>query len=584
MTKTVIQNEEVTKEIGRGINCQEMRKRQLSRRVKEKRMAVQKAQEARVEESGAGGRIKKGTATAGKLEEADLNGKDDGDRRRVVFRIININGLTMSKYVDIEENFFRKEEVNIVCLTETHKRVEDIYISSKINTFNVMRKKKDKKGGGIQVLLPNMSEIVLEKKENSNRDMLELEGKIHGMRMKMVVVYFDANKDEGGRSRSRKLRSDIERIMENNKMEGLMIMGDFNGHLKMIDGKDDDENGKMILEWIEKYKLIMLNLEDRCEGIYTRIRGEQKTTIDYVLVNDRVYEDFRHMHIDEEKEIIDGSDHTLITVDLEVQKSMGKNKTRWKEVIYYSDKEEVIRECVQELGEIWEGDGSVNLQGRIDKILEIAELRMKRKRRIKVEGEMSNIPVENKWMTEEIRRGIKKRQSLNRRKRNGKTSEEVLRFTRGYKNQKYRVQKLIRDAMREYEIKLAKEIRGSSNRGKDTWRLIDKLSGRDRKEKNVLEVYENGENVGRAETKRRLTEVWGEQFKSQNKELTPLHSGEWRRERIEEIENLYEKKNKEATEVGGKVWILQQKPVFEEEHWNQELNKLRKKKRQARLS
>ena len=437
MTKTVIQNEEVTKEIGRGINCQEMRKRQLSRRVKEKRMAVQKAQEARVEESGAGGRIKKGTATAGKLEEADLNGKDDGDRRRVVFRIININGLTMSKYVDIEENFFRKEEVNIVCLTETHKRVEDIYISSKINTFNVMRKKKDKKGGGIQVLLPNMSEIVLEKKENSNRDMLELEGKIHGMRMKMVVVYFDANKDEGGRSRNRKLRSDIERIMENNKMEGLMIMGDFNGHLKMIDGKDDDENGKMILEWIEKYKLIMLNLEDRCEGIYTRIRGEQKTTIDYVLVNDRVYEDFRHMHIDEEKEIIDGSDHTLITVDLEVQKSMGKNKTRWKEVVYYSDKEEVIRECVQELGEIWEGDGSVNLQGRIDKILELAELRMKRKRRIKVEGEMSNIPVENKWMTEEIRRGIKKRQSLNRRKRNGKTSEEILRFTRGYKNQKY---------------------------------------------------------------------------------------------------------------------------------------------------
>ena len=130
--------------------------------------------------------------------------------------------------------------------------------------------------------------------------------------------------------------------------------------------------------------------------------------------------------------------------------------------------------------------------------------------------------------------------------------------------------------MRGYEIKLVKDIRGSSNRGKDTWRLIDKLSGRDRKE-NVLEVYENGEKVGRAEAKRRLTEDWGEQFKLQNKELTPLHSGEWRRERIEEIENLYEEKNKEATEVGGKVWILQQKPVFEEEHWDQELNRLRKK-------
>ena len=44
--------------MGRGINCQEMRKRQSGRRVKEKRIAVQEAHEARVEESGAGGRIR----------------------------------------------------------------------------------------------------------------------------------------------------------------------------------------------------------------------------------------------------------------------------------------------------------------------------------------------------------------------------------------------------------------------------------------------------------------------------------------------------------------------------------------------
>ena len=65
----------------------------------------------------------------------------------LTFRVINIDGLTLTKYIDIEDRFFKNEENNIVCLTETHKKVEDIYISRKIKTLNSMRKKKDKKGG-----------------------------------------------------------------------------------------------------------------------------------------------------------------------------------------------------------------------------------------------------------------------------------------------------------------------------------------------------------------------------------------------------------------------------------------------------
>ena len=66
--------------------------------------------------------------------------------KKLNFRMIYIDGLTLTKYIDIEENFFKNDQVNIICLTETHKKVEDIYISKKIKSFSTMRKKKTKRG------------------------------------------------------------------------------------------------------------------------------------------------------------------------------------------------------------------------------------------------------------------------------------------------------------------------------------------------------------------------------------------------------------------------------------------------------
>ena len=47
-----------------------------------------------------------------------------------------------------------------------------------------------------------MTEIKLEKKENNNKDLLEIEGRIFGMKIKIVIVYFDANKNKRGKDRN----------------------------------------------------------------------------------------------------------------------------------------------------------------------------------------------------------------------------------------------------------------------------------------------------------------------------------------------------------------------------------------------
>ena len=426
--------------------------------------------------------------------------------------------------------------------------------------------------------MPKMTEIKLEKKENNNKDLLEIEGRIFGMKIKIVIVYFDANKNKRGKDRNITLKENIETIIENNKMEGLMVMGDFNGHIKEIDGRNEDENGKMIINWIEKYKLKLLNLDEKCEGKYTRVRGEQKTTIDYILVNENIYERFEGMHIDEEKEIIEGSDHTLISVKLKIEKNKNIEKAEWKEITYYVNTEREIESCIKELENKWKEGDRNNLQKRIDEIAEQTDSKLKRKKKIKIGGEKRKTPVENKWVTDEIKNEIKKRKEINRKKRHGKTKQEIDRLTRAYNSQKFKVQKLVKEAKNRYEIKITTEIKESINRGKDTWRHINKLSGRKQKDNDILEIYENGEKLGEKQAKEKIKEVWGNQFKADRRDLTPIHSGIWNRGKIEEIEEKYERQNREAVEKGGKIWILQAKPRFKKENWEKETEKLKKRK------
>ena len=57
------------------------------------------------------------------------------------------------------------------------------------------------------------------------------------------------------------------------------------------------------MKMLEKHSLVMLNSEKVCEGLWTRIEGEEKSVIDYVIVNEEEKEVYKHMKIDEEKDM-----------------------------------------------------------------------------------------------------------------------------------------------------------------------------------------------------------------------------------------------------------------------------------------
>ena len=58
-------------------------------------------------------------------------------------------------------------------------------------------------------------------------------------------------------------------MIKNNKMEGLLILEDFNGDLEKLDGRKDDINGRTALDWSTNFDLVLMNSDKKCEGTIT---------------------------------------------------------------------------------------------------------------------------------------------------------------------------------------------------------------------------------------------------------------------------------------------------------------------------
>ena len=164
--------------------------------------------------------------------------------------------------------------------------------------------------------------------------------------MKIILVYFDVKRNEEGKENNKKIKSDIEYMIKNNKLESLLILGDFNGHLETLDGRKDDINGRMALDWSTNFDLVLMNNDVKCEGTFTREKGEQKTAIDKVLMNRNLYEKCKSMKIDEDIDILDISYHNLISIEFNARQKSGHsfNKKKWVEEEFYKKGEGALKE------------------------------------------------------------------------------------------------------------------------------------------------------------------------------------------------------------------------------------------------
>ena len=99
------------------------------------------------------------------------------------------------------------------------------------------------------------------------------------------------------------IRDRINKIKQDN--ERLILTGDFNAKVgDTIPGNKEEitKSGKLLLKMTLEQDLAMLNKSTKCQGKWTRISGEEKSILDYIMVfqEDERYVD--SIEIDEDKE------------------------------------------------------------------------------------------------------------------------------------------------------------------------------------------------------------------------------------------------------------------------------------------
>ena len=67
-----------------------------------------------------------------------------------------------------------------------------------------------------------------------------------------------------------------------------------------LGNQDKNHNVVKLLEFVERWNLIIMNCDAKCRGTYLRIERDNKSVIDYILVNEAMYKHYDSMEIDED--------------------------------------------------------------------------------------------------------------------------------------------------------------------------------------------------------------------------------------------------------------------------------------------
>ena len=312
------------------------------------------------------------------------------------------------------------------------------------------------------------------------------------------------------------------------------IICDFNGHIGGLGEQREDTNGRMIKEWMSHKEMILVNIDGKCEGEITWQRNEMKSTIDFVVVNEKMYELIIGMKIDEKKELFELSDHNMIEIRLNVGIKEKRKNDSWIERKYYTTEEEPLKmfkgkvENIKREGKVDDmADYNRTIRNAADDILERI---YKRKERVDADNKVMK---ERPWFTEEIRKEIKIRKNLNKESRKEQNEEKKRRKFDKYHLQKRKVQKLVREAIRKYEIRITKEIKMDKDR-KKLWLNIRKLQGKESKstetyiyDKDKKKMEQKEERLCFEETWKKIygkhpnniSEVWNDQERNTYEEI-----------------------------------------------------------------
>ena len=449
------------------------------------------------------------------------------------FYLINIQGLTSSKLVEIED-LVVKEPLSLFFLTETQLKVDKFRLREGLFSINNMRAPEDTKGGGLMVIYNSKIKLKITKTETACKDILESTITYGNVTVKVILIYMSVNNKN----------KNIRIVQEVNKIVGesdnpVFVIGDFNSHIGFLGEQPLNENGKLVLELMEGNDLTMVNDTPLCQSTYTWTRGVQRSVIDFVLVNNLGYKMIYDMYIDEDQEIMDLSDHNLIKIRLNINTNKPIfNKDKWTETEFYKTDAESLQKYTSKLQEKLQNVRVKDMNHFNQIVKQSADETIRKVYRRKVDPQAQEIQ-EQPWMTTEIRTEIKLRKEINRKKRKADTVEDMIRLKQEFQDQKKKGQLLIKKEITLYEKKETQRIKTSKNKSKDMWEHIRKLSKNEITKTNQSCIYSTeGGKLQQEEAMQKMEEFWTQIYQKHENQIDEAWNEEVRQRYAEDISQM----------------------------------------------
>ena len=263
------------------------------------------------------------------------------------FKIYYQNVRGLNSKTDSSAETTDNYEPTLICLVETHLSKEE---QIQIPGYKIFRNDGTNNSRGILIAIKEkLKTIVVEvNREEEIGQTLWVLLNNQKTQVRMGVIY-GPQENVTPNSELKKLYESISDQVdigkENNQQ--IIILGDFNakiGNYIKNNKETITKGGRHLKRLVEKQNLCIVNGEsNKCEGLWTREQGEEKSVIDYVITTKKDLNTIKTMKIDEEKEFgiykveIQGtkqcrkiySDHNAIMLNIDfISKMEAKGKKK----------------------------------------------------------------------------------------------------------------------------------------------------------------------------------------------------------------------------------------------------------------
>ena len=169
------------------------------------------------------------------------------------------------------------------------------------------------------------------------------------------------------------------------------------------------------MSFIDRFNLYILNLDQNCSGEITWKRNEMESVIDFAITNSKMYGDFNKMTIDDNWDIIDISDHCLITIQININRNNIKSTNKKTCIIFNKKSDNAIEKFTEYVSQKMENsDQPMNIE-LLNNIISEAEentLKVKLFKNIK-----NNEKIEPMWVTKNMKKEIAVKRIINKKRR-----------------------------------------------------------------------------------------------------------------------------------------------------------------------